>query len=426
MLFKRNKYLNQIKEQLWDYNKILFLIWPRQIWKTTLLKSLIKFNYIDSTNTFRIDWDKLNIEIQSYNEFISFLKLKTDLKKIKFLIIDEVHFIKNIWMLLKNLVDDIRKWIYNFKIICSWSWSLNVFKGITDSLIGRKQTIYIYWFDFYEFLEIKWININNIQIQNLTENLLLQIKNLFFEYLKFWWYPAVVLANTEKEKKQIFEEIIEDYFYKDIKNFLSKTEFLNFKQALKLFAEKCWTIFSVSKFIQELWINKYLFEKLKFILENTFVIKFVPPFVWWKDKLEIKKSNKIYFYDNWIFRYFLWLEERIWNFKWKSVENYIFSQITANKFNFQDIYFRQRKNETEIDFILYDNFDKKIDLIEVKSWKKDNIPKAINSFLNKYTKFVNNIIITHEWIYKQRKINDKIVFFVPYETIWNFIKNITD
>ena len=44
-IFKRERYLNQILENISNKEEILFLVWPRQAWKTTLLKSLTYFGY---------------------------------------------------------------------------------------------------------------------------------------------------------------------------------------------------------------------------------------------------------------------------------------------------------------------------------------------------------------------------------------------
>lgn len=417
MLYKREKYLNKISQKIKKMDEILFLVGARQVGKTTLLKSLIKFGYIDKNDFLWIDGDKITIKINSYDEFLTFLNLKYDLKKLKYLIIDEVHFIENIWIYLKNLIDDIRNDKFSFKIICSGSGSLNVFKWISDNLTWRYETIYVYGFDFLEFLEIKGLNIKNLKLENISSFVLEQIRPYFEEYLKFGSYPWVILSTTKKEKKEKFNQIIEDYFFKDVKLLLSKSEFIDFKNNLKLLAEKVWSIFSVSKFINEAWMTKYSFDKLKFILENTFILKFVEPFVGWKDSFEIKKANKLYFYDVGIWRYFVWLDDWVWEFKWKAVENFVFQNVVSNMENYYEIKFWQRRNETEIDFILYDKIDKKLDLIEVKSWKKDNIPKAIKSFLQRYGQNINKIVITKQWAFEKRDLEGKEVLFVPYEFV---------
>ncbi len=411
-MFFRKKYINKIKKYLPNKENILFLIGARQVWKTTLLRMLIEKWIIDGDKTFWIDGDK--IDIFSYKDLMVYLKTKVDLKNLEYLIIDEVHFIKNVGLILKNLIDDVRKGELNFKIICSGSGWVNIFKWLTDSLIGRYDIVYVWWFDFIEFVQYKGLNLEQFELSELNDFLINQIKSYFFEYLKFGSYPAVITASGEREKKIKLTSIVEDYFYKDVRNLLNKVDFLNFKKVLKVLAERVGSIFSVSNFISEVWLTKYYFEKIKSVLENTFFVRFIPSFVWWKDKLELKKSNKVYFYDIGIWRYFLGLDEWVWDFKWKAVESFVFFQIVSNMELYEDLYFWQRKNETEIDFVILDKIDKILKLIKVKSGKKDNIPRSIFSFLRFYWDFVNDIVITYDGGYKERKIENKIVRFVWY------------
>jgi predicted AAA+ superfamily ATPase len=78
----------------------------------------------------------------------------------------------------------------------------------------------------------------DFDLDQLDEFLINQLKDYFFEYLKFGSYPAVITANTEKEKKIKLASIVEDYFYKDVRNLLNKVDFLNFNKVLKVLAEK--------------------------------------------------------------------------------------------------------------------------------------------------------------------------------------------
>ena len=106
-MFFRKRYIEKIKKYLPNKESILFLVGARQVGKTTLLKMLIDKKIIPKEQALWIDGDQLNIS--SYDELLVYLKAKTDLKKLKYLIIDEVHFIKNIGLILKNLIDDIKR-----------------------------------------------------------------------------------------------------------------------------------------------------------------------------------------------------------------------------------------------------------------------------------------------------------------------------
>ena len=233
-------------------------------------------------------------------------------------------------------------------------------------MVGRYDLIYVWGFSFFEFLEFKGINIANVEIKDLNKFLIDQLKPYFFEYLKFGGYPAVVTATTQEDKKEKLASIVEDYFLKDVRSLLDRLDFLNFNKALKVLAERVGSTFSVSSFVQEVGFSRYYFDKIKFVLENTFLIKFVPTFVGGKDKLELKKSQKVYFYDVGIWRYFLGLDDWIGDFKGKAVENFVFFELITNLRRYEELYFWQRKNETEIDFVVLDKIDKILKLVEVK------------------------------------------------------------
>jgi len=58
-IFQRKKYLEKLKQSLSDKDKILFLIWPRQAGKTTLLQSLTGFSIVDKEEVLFLEWNFL-------------------------------------------------------------------------------------------------------------------------------------------------------------------------------------------------------------------------------------------------------------------------------------------------------------------------------------------------------------------------------
>ena len=121
-----------------------------------------------------------------------------------------------------------------------------------------------------------------------------------------------------------------------------------------------------------------------------------------------------------LINYILWIDEYLWDFKWKIIENFVYNELSTHKESFEKINFWQNTNNTEIDFLLIDNFDKKIIPIEVKSWTKYIIPKSILSFIWKYKKSVSHSIITTASLHKKRQENWKDFIFVPYILIFKF------
>ncbi len=417
MLFIRKKYIEEIKENL-DNKNALILVWARQVGKSSLIKSLIEQKIIK--NEILLNWDDYILEDFRALDFLDFLEFKFDIKNKDYLIIDEAQKIKNIWIIIKYLVDKNKENDLWIKIIISWSGSLEIFRWITDSLIWRYNLIKIKPFSFLEFLEFNNLNISKINYRNINPIIKKEIDKYFEVFLKYWGYPEVVKAKTEREKKIVFKSIYDDYLYKDIWFLLKEDENIYFIKFLKLFVSKIWSLIKAEQIIEELWIKKKLYNKFLQILESSFLFDFLEPFsnkVW----NEIKKSKKWYMNDIWFLNYILWIWEFSSEFKWKIIENYIYNELFFLKENFEEVKFWQNKNGTEVDFLLIDNFDKNIVPIEVKSWKKDILPKSLLSFIQKYWNNIEKSIITTDNINKNRELGKKFFIFIDYRLFW-FLK----
>lgn len=420
-MIKREKYLKKINDNLWDISTILFLIWARQVWKTTLLESLFYFKYIKKKESLFLFWDELiNFWINNYESLFSYIKNKTDIKKIKYLIIDEAQALENIWLSLKIFIDKIRRWEFAFKIIVSGSWSLNIFKWMTDTLTWRKTIIKIYPFNFEEFLIAKWE-----KFEFWTEEWRLKIYlNYFKEYILFGWYPKIVLTESPEKKWKLFISLLNDYIFRDVILLLKEKEIIKFREFLKIISSKVWTTINITSLIEELWISRKIVEKYLFVVENTFLLEKIDGFIWWKITKEVKKKFKIYFNDIWMLRYLIWINEWVWDLKWKVIENFVFNEINSSKKDWQEIYFWQTRNLSEVDFIIENKINFKLIPIEVKSWNRDIFTKSYNNFTENYKENIEYWIITSESVFKKREKKDVKIYFLPYLMI-SFLNNIT-
>lgn len=413
MIFLRTSYIDKIKKYLPNKNAII-LVGARQVWKSSLIKSLLQEKIIE--NEVLLNWDDFILEDFSAKSFLEFLEFKYDIKNKKYLIIDEAQKIKNIGIIIKYLVDKNKESDLDLKIIISWSWSLEIFRWITDSLVWRYNLIKVKPFSFTEFLEFNKLKITNIDIYNINSLIKSEIDKYFDIYLKYWWYPEVVKAKTEEEKKVVFKSIYDDYLYKDIWFLLREDENIYFIKFLKLFVTKIWSLTKSEQIIEELWIKKKLYKKFIQILESSFLFDFLYSFSsnTWN---EIKKSTKWYMNDIGFLNYLLWIWQISKEFEWKIIENYVYNELCFVKKEFEEVKFWQNKNWTEVDFLLIDNFDKKIIPIEVKSWKKDILPKSLLSFVSKYKDNITNAIITSDWVNKNRELEDISYSFIDYRLI---------
>ena len=156
-MISREKYINKIKKYLKIVNSI-FLVWSRQVWKTSILKSLTEKNIIEKEKSIYINFDDFsltwNTSFNTIFNFIDFISLtyNIDFEKIDYFLFDEVKNIKNFNILIKSLIDKYE----NKRFICTSSWSYEWTNEIIEWLAWRTLQINIYPLDFKEFLLFKW------------------------------------------------------------------------------------------------------------------------------------------------------------------------------------------------------------------------------------------------------------------------------
>ena len=398
-MFYRKSYSNQIKKDL-EKEKLLLLVGSRQVGKTTILNMLEK----------ELEWEKLYINLEDYfwkefsskDEFISFLDFEKwfDIYKKWYLFLDEVQYLKNPESLLKSLYDDKN---IKTKIIATGSrfWGQ---KKLGSSLVGRWKILFIKTFSFLEFLEFKWKKIENLEKIDFSF-----IESYLQEYLIFWWYPAVVLAKSKEDKIRELKKIINRFLEKDFLYFMKSEDLINFQKVFQYLALNVWNIIKVWKITDALWISKYKINSFLKFLADSYLIKEIPPFYTDKSK-EYNSQDELFFLDLGLLNYIRWNFENTFS-DGKITENFVAIQLLdINKEN--NLYYYNKKNGTEIDFIL-EKLDKKIVPIEVKSWNKKIKPKAFVPFLETYNEKIEKFVVTTKSLIDTDKIWDKKLEFIP-------------
>jgi len=398
-MFYRQKYLNQIKNDL-KKEKIILLIGSRQVGKTTILNMLEQ----------ELDSKKLYLNLEDYfwedfktkDEFVSFLSFEKwfDLYEDWYLFLDEVQYLKNPESLLKSLYDDKE---IKVKIIATGSrfWGQ---KRVGSSLVWRWKIIFIKTFSFLEFLEAKGKKVDNLV--NIKFSFL---EKYLQEYLIFWGYPAVVFSETKEEKIRQLKRIIDRFLEKDFLYFMKSDDLINFKKVFQYLALNIWNIIKVWKITDVLWVSKYKVKQFLQFLSDSYLIKEIPPFYTDKSK-EYNSQNELFFLDLGLLNYIRWNFEISFT-DWKITENFVLLNLLDINLE-NNIYYYNKKNWTEIDFIL-EKLDKKIIPIEVKSANKFIKPKAFFSFYEEYKQIIDKFIVTTKSEKYIEKFFDKEIIFVP-------------
>lgn len=407
-MIERKKYINKIKN-VFLISKSVFLVWARQVWKTSLMKYIlweIKWFYINFDEIATL-WV---IEFNNLWEFVNYINsyFSIDINNFEVLCFDEVIRIKNFNIILKWFIEKYPK----IKTISSASWNYEIIWNIIDWLAGRIVKIEVFPLDFSEFLFFKWKNIN---LNIMSENIYKLIENDLFEYITFWSYPEVVLEKNYANKKIILKSIIDSVFEKDLRNFISQDKILDLKKLILYLSKNVWSLFSYEWLASDLWLKLNDIKKFIFLLEKSYLIFTINPFFTNK-KAEYSKKQKIYFNNFWIVNYFTWSLNLKNIIDWKDVEETLFLNLRYNlEFN-DNLFFYQKVNGSEIDFILKRNW--KIIPIEAKLSNKDIIPKIFNSFYEIYSKEIDYFIKSTKNINFTRDFNQTKVLWIPFYNIF--------
>ena len=347
-------------------NKVIIILGPRQVGKTSLLKEVFKNKDKD---TVWINGD--SIDERSLLEKESETRYKSLFDKTKLLIIDEAQRIKNIGLNLKIIHDQL-----HLKIIATGSSSFDLANKINEPLTGRKLEYNLYPLSFEELAN--------------HHGLFEEIKNLP-NRLIYGSYPEVI--TNQGNQKEILQNLTSSYLYKDILEWSMIKKSDKLLKLLQAIAFQIGNQVSYNELANTVGLNKETIENYIDLLEKSFVIFRLHSFSR-NSRNELKKSKKIYFYDNGV------RDALISNFNpielrndvgalW---ENYIVSErIKYTSYNqiYSNKYFWRTKTQQEIDYI--EEREGNLFAYEFKwnTLKKAKIPKSfITAYPNAETKII--------------------------------------
>ncbi len=259
----------QIEEKLFK-GKVIILYGPRQVGKTTLVKEIIK-SFPDSRY---ISCDELDVQEMLVPN--SHEQLKSYIGNHKIVILDEAQKIENIGTVLKILVD----FYPEMQVIATGSSSFDLANKVGEPLVGRNYTFYLYPLSVKEVPEFS----NRDSLRRILD-----------DYMIYGSYPGIVLENTA-DKKESLDLLIKNYLYKDILSYNGIKRPIILQKLLKLLAYQLGNEISYNKIADTLSVNRATVESYISILEQSFIIFTLPAFH--KNKrTEVKRFNKIYFWD---------------------------------------------------------------------------------------------------------------------------------
>jgi predicted AAA+ superfamily ATPase len=355
-----------IIDRLKNSTKAIILLGPRQVGKTTLLKNLI----MEKKNSKWLNAD--NQDVQSLFEQANSTFFKKEFKGAKYLIIDEAQRIKNIGLKLKLITDDLP----GIQLIVTGSSSFELANEINEPLTGRKWEYRLFPLSYEEMV---------------NHHGLLEERRLLNHRLVYGYYPEVVTA--EGEEKEVLKQLTDSYLYKDILiwNKINKSEKL--VKLLQALAFQIGSQVSYNELGKMVGLDNETIDSYLQLLEQTFVIFRLGSFNR-NLRTELKKSRKIYFYDNGI-RNALIADFRMAELrqdKGALWENFLMAErmkVNAYHNRWVNRYFWRTKQQQEIDYL--EESDGQLNAFEFK-WQSSKEPKVTKTFVNAYAEAKVNFI----------------------------------
>jgi len=253
-----------------DDKKAIVIMGARQVGKTTLLETIFK----NEEGVLWLTGDEP--DIRSLFENITSTRLKALFGNNRFIVIDEAQRIKDIGLVLKLITDSIK----NVKVIATGSSSFELASGIGESLAGRKWEYMLYPLSFSELV---------------SHNSIIEERRLLLHRLVFGSYPEVV--TSAGDEKNLLKELVGSILYKDILLLEGIKSHEKLENLLRALAYQIGAQASYNELAQLCGLSQKTVEKYVDVLEKAFIIFRLGSFSR-NLRNELKKSRKIYFWDN--------------------------------------------------------------------------------------------------------------------------------
>jgi predicted AAA+ superfamily ATPase len=334
--------------------KAVILLGPRQAGKSTLLEAIARRS---EGKIRRLDCD--DAQVRARLEIQTLPNLQQVVGDADLVLIDEAQRVKDIGLSLKIILDQIKK----VRLLVSGSSSFELANEINEPLTGRKWEYTLLPFSVGELV---------------AHHGAFEEERYLHSRLLYGMYPEVV-KNPGMER-DILNQLASSYLYKDIFSFqdLRKPELLD--KLLKALALQIGSETSYNKLAEVVGCDISTVQRYIDLLEKSFIIFRLYAFSR-NLRNELKKTRKVYFFDNGIRNTLLgdFRPITLRNDIGALWENFLVSErYKRNAFQgfYGSAYFWRTAQQQEVDYI--EDYDGQLHAYEFKwnAGKKGRLPKT--------------------------------------------------
>ncbi|MCF7912934.1 MAG: ATP-binding protein [Candidatus Cloacimonetes bacterium] len=373
-MIKRSIY-QRVKPRIFK-GKAIIVIGPRQSGKTTFINQLL-LDY--PGQYYRFNGDEPDVREQFKNATSTRLKSLIRDKKIVF--IDEAQRIEEIGLAIKLLVDNYP----DIQVIATGSSAFDLAGKIKEPLTGRKYEYRLFPLSYQEMV---------------NDHGLLEEKRYLQHRLIFGYYPEIV--TKQAEEIELLTLLADSYLFKDLFNLEKIKKPLLLEKIIRVLAFQVGNEVSYNEIAQLVGADNQTVEKYISLMEKAYIIHRLPALSRNK-RNEIKKGQKIFFWDNGILNT---IKGNLNDLSSRSDvgalwENFVISErrkYLSNNFINDRSYFWRNTEKMEIDYIeernnLYSAFE-----IKWNPLKKVRFSKSFTGNHDVYETKVINPDTFPDWI----------------------------
>jgi len=336
-------YSDKIREAV-KTRPVILLTGIRQAGKSSLLKRLFK-------DAEYVTLDRIILAEEAEENPTIFLdRFKNQV------IIDEIQYVPSLFRDLKKIVDENRT--IKGKWILTGSQQFILMRHVSESLAGR----------------VRILNLGTLSVRELQRTDLLKNKR---DLLWKGGFPELWAENLNA--KEFFDDYIQTYLERDLKQILNVTNLRDFRRFLSLLAIRVGQLLNYSEISKEVGVAVNTIKAWVNALEVSGLIVLLPPYYNNLGKRLIK-APKLYFSDNGLVNALLNIDSldalekslhlgNIW-------ENFVLSEHLKEGFVAgKDIFYFRDTNGVEIDFVIENKGE--VFLVEAKHSERPN-PAKLN------------------------------------------------